>query len=194
MDTRQRMIESTVGLLRRQGYSGTGMSEIVQASQAPRGSIYHHFPQGKEQLAAEALRLTGAMVTEKIRGVGQAGEALPAALRAYVTQWAEEIRSSGYERGCSVGNTAMDVAATVPALRRVCEEVFGDWEDAITESLVRYGTPPRRARGLAEFILSSLEGALILCRARRSTGPLERVTEEIAARLPPSRERPRSAP
>ncbi|MGH7331258.1 MAG: TetR/AcrR family transcriptional regulator [Candidatus Rokuibacteriota bacterium] len=183
MNSRERMVETTLRLLRTQGLRATGMNQIVQESQAPRGSIYHHFPGGKEQLAAEALRAAGAAVAAKIRAVLDAHKDVTVALRKYIEAYAEEIRESDYQRGCPVGNAATDATATSANLREVCAGIFEEWEQLIARSLERDGFRPKEARGLAEFILSSLEGALILVRVRRSTDPLKRVAEQITASL-----------
>lgn len=183
MTTRERMVETTLRLLRTQGLRATGMSQIVEESQAPRGSIYHHFPGGKEELAAEALRTAGATVAAKIRAVLDAHRDVRGALRKFMAAYAEELRKSDYQQGCPIANAATDATATSASLREVCAGVFAEWERLIAERLERDGFRGKEARARAEFIVASIEGALILCRARRSTEPLERVTEQIVAGL-----------
>ena len=89
------------------------------------------------------------------------------------------LRRSAYEFGCPVANVALDVSAESPRIRAVCAEIFADWQSRIREALERDGHPRKEADALAEFILSSLEGALMLCRAQKSTGPLLRVAGAI---------------
>jgi AcrR family transcriptional regulator len=183
MDSRQRMIETTLRLLRSQGLRATGMNEIVRESRAPRGSIYHHFPGGKEQLVVEVLRTAGEAVATKIREVLDAHDDVAKALRAYVESYAEGIRQSDYQRGCPVANVAMDAAATSPAIRQVCEGIFNGWAALIARRLERDGFTAKEAGALADLVISSLEGALILCRARRSIEPLEGIAELIEKML-----------
>ena len=179
--SRQRAVDATLLLLRTQGLTATGLSRIVKDSKAPRGSIYHHFPGGKEELVVEALRTAGAAVAAKI-GAALAGHPYAAvALRHYAQDYAEDIRQSGYERGCPVGNAAMDAAATSSTIRTVCDEIFAGWEARIAERLRHEGVARHEADALAELVLSALEGAVILCRARRSTTPLERVADRMGA-------------
>jgi TetR/AcrR family transcriptional repressor of lmrAB and yxaGH operons len=175
------MIDTTLRLLRRQGFKATGMAQIIEESGAPRGSIYHHFPGGKEELALAALRAAGEVVAGKIEAALDGHNGVIPAMRAYIEAYADEIRQSDYERGCPVGNVAMDAAATSPTIRKACEEIFNSWEALIAGGLVHDGFAKGEAGALAEFILSSLEGALILCRARRSTEPLDRVAKRIEA-------------
>lgn len=181
--SRQRMIETTLRLLRRQGFSATGMNQIVEESGAPRGSIYHHFPGGKEQLAVEALRTAGRLVVARLRERLDSEQDLGDAIRSFADTFASEFAESGYQRGCPVGNAAMDACATSGTIREVCEEIFTEWQSLLAVRIARAGYSKEEATSLAEFIVSSLEGALILCRARQSAEPLQRVAERVAALL-----------
>ncbi|MBM3490214.1 MAG: TetR/AcrR family transcriptional regulator [Alphaproteobacteria bacterium] len=179
MDSRQRLIETTLRLLRSQGLRATGINEIIRQSGAPRGSIYHHFPGGKEQLVIEALRAAGALIGAKI-GAAMAGQAsAAAALRAFARVHAEEMMQSDYLLGCPVGNAAADASASSPAVRQACAEIFSAWEQLIAEGFQRAGLDRLPAAALAEFVVASVEGALILCRVRRSMQPLERVGQQL---------------
>jgi TetR/AcrR family transcriptional repressor of lmrAB and yxaGH operons len=188
--SRQRVVDATLLLLRRQGLAATGMNEIVRDSRAPRGSIYHHFPGGKDELVVEALRAGGAAVATLIRDTLAAHADATVALRAFIAIYVQNIRDSDYQQGCPVGNAAMDVAASSAAIRRVCEEIFAGWVALMAEGLRRDGIRPSEAEALAEFMLSSLEGALILCRAQRSTQPLERVADRMEAIIRTAARRP----
>lgn len=174
------MIETTARLLWSQGLRATGMSQIVAESQAPRGSIYFHFPGGKEQLAAEALRSAGAVMTANIR------EALThrnarTAIKKFVESYAREMRESDFRHGCPIATVALEASTTSEPIRAVCAEVFGEWEALLAQRLEQDGFGKKPARKLAAVILSALEGAMILSRSRRSTEPLEHVAEHLAA-------------
>lgn len=186
MDSRQRMIEATLRLLRRQGLRATGMNQIVSVSSAPRGSIYHHFPGGKEQLVVEVLWTAGQTVANRIRDALETHGTVAEALQAYLLAYAEEIRLADFERGCPVGNVAMDAAATSPTLRQVCDEIFRGWAELIARRLEREGHKPVDAAALAQFVISAIEGALILCRASRSTQPLEGIAARLERMLAPA--------
>jgi AcrR family transcriptional regulator len=190
MTSRDRMIGATLRLLRSQGFRGTGMNQIVQESGAPKGSVYHHFPNGKEQLVIETLQVAGANVEKKITEALDSHKDVAKALRHYLEAYAREIGESDFQRGCPVGNVAMDVASSEPKIRSVCDEIFGTWTALIAKKLQVSGLPKTEASSLAEFVLSALEGALILCRAQRSTEPLNRVADRIEvmlARIPRKR-------
>jgi TetR/AcrR family transcriptional repressor of lmrAB and yxaGH operons len=189
MGSRQKVIATTVQLLRRQGLSATGINRIIRESKSPRGSIYFHFPGGKEELTIEALRSAQRTVVERMQAAVGTGRSTASALRRVVRDYVEDLRKSNYEFGCPIANVALDVSAESPRIREVCAEIFGDWQSRIREALEKDGYLRGEADALAQLILSSLEGALILCRAQRSARPLIRVAEEIQKVLAAARAR-----
>ncbi len=176
------MIETTAQLLWSQGLRATGMNQIVRESGAPRGSIYFHFPEGKDQLAAEALVAAGAVMTANIREA-LAHRTATVAIRRFVASYAREMRESDFHHGCPIATVALEASTTSPRIREVCAQVFAEWEGLLAERLERDGLRKKEARALAVVVLSTIEGAMILCRARRTTEPLERVAEHLAASL-----------
>jgi TetR/AcrR family transcriptional repressor of lmrAB and yxaGH operons len=176
------MIDTAARLLWSQGLRATGMDQIVRESKAPRGSIYFHFPDGKEQLAAEALRAAGAAMTAKITGALSHREAVTA-VKKFVAVYANEMKASNFHHGCPIATVALEAATTSPAIRDVCAAVFGQWEDLLARRLERDGLGRKEARKFAVVILSLLEGAMILCRTRRTTAPLRDVAEHLASSL-----------
>jgi TetR/AcrR family transcriptional regulator, lmrAB and yxaGH operons repressor len=179
MSSRDKMVDATLSLLRSQGLRATGINQIVKESGAPRGSLYHHFPDGKNQLVIEALRGAGAVVARKIADALDANATTVLALQKYMESYAREIRESDYQRGCPVGNVALDAAASDPAIRAVCNDIFAAWASLISNKLKRDGFSKAGADSTAEFVVASIEGALILCRAQRSTTPLSRVAKRM---------------
>jgi TetR/AcrR family transcriptional repressor of lmrAB and yxaGH operons len=180
--SRQRIVETTARLLWSQGLRATGVNQIAAESKAPRGSIYFHFPGGKEQLAAEALRAAGASMTANIEEA-LTHRSATTAIRRFVDSYAREMRDSDFHHGCPVATVALEASTTSPLLREVCARIFGEWEDLLERRLVRDGLKPREARRFAGVILSALEGAMIVSRARRDTEPLEWVAQHLTAAL-----------
>jgi TetR/AcrR family transcriptional repressor of lmrAB and yxaGH operons len=176
------MIETTARLLWSQGLRATGMDQIVRESRAPRGSIYFHFPDGKEQLAAEALRAAGAVMTANIRAALDHRDVVTA-VKKFVAVYAKEMKHSDFHHGCPIATVALEAASTSQRLRDVCADVFGEWEDLLARRLARDGFAKAEARRFAVVILSLLEGAMILSRTRRTTTPLRQVADHIAASL-----------
>jgi len=188
--TRQRIVDASAALMRRQGYEATGMKEIVTAASAPFGSVYHFFPGGKEQLGAETIRWSGGEYGKLLAAALETGTDLTAGVRAFFTGAAEHLAATGYADACPIATIALEVSSHSEVLRQACDEVFGVWIEEGTRRLTGQGIPAGTARRLAVALLSLLEGAFVLCRAARSTEALEIASDTavalIAAATPPA--------
>jgi AcrR family transcriptional regulator len=171
--TKDRIIDSSAELFRRQGYTGTGVKQIVAAANAPFGSLYHFFPGGKEQLGAEVIRSSGALYIQLFATIAMQAPDLIAAVGDFFSGAAETLRETDYADACPIATVALEVASTSEPLREATAEVFDSWIAGATEYFVASGIPRERSRALAFTMLSLLEGAFIFCRALRTTEPLE---------------------
>ena len=179
-DTRTHMIETTAGLVHRQGFHGTSLNEILEQSGAPRGSLYYHFPGGKEELVLEATRQGVAIVTQLLKEVLNNSPDPADGVHAFVEAAAHELRDSGYVFGCPVAPIVLDSPES-SALTKVCQEALEEWQQVFVEGFGSAGIERGRAESLATMIVCGLEGGLILARARRDTAPLDAVAEELAS-------------
>jgi TetR/AcrR family transcriptional regulator, lmrAB and yxaGH operons repressor len=175
---RERMIQSALILMGERGIEATSFSQVIEHSGAPRGSIYHHFPGGKSQLVEEATRYAGDTVAKLLGQAVEEAEDPVAAIDTIVNFWRTVMYNSDFAAGCPV------IAATLegdhsPAARAAAKDVFQRWEELYAEMLERAGIPEERARSLGSIAISAVEGAVILSRAERSNGPLERVADEL---------------
>jgi len=170
-DTRDRILDATNRLLRRQGYTATGIKQIVAEGDAPLGSVYHYFPGGKEQIAVEALARVGERIRMAIASLANAAD-VPATVNAFFVYNAELLRDSDYERGCPVATVALETSNDIERIRQVCEDVFNGWQAALAHVFTEAGIPEADASGLATFVLSSYEGALTMSRALRDIQPM----------------------
>jgi TetR/AcrR family transcriptional repressor of lmrAB and yxaGH operons len=173
------MIAATADLLERNGFRATGLNKILAESGAPRGSLYFHFPGGKQELAAVALRDAGAAVERLFRGHAEAAQTTAEGLAIALRALEQRMLDAEFEKGCPVVMVALEAAATSDPLHRACSEIYRTWADAIADSLVADGLPRARAETLADLVLAAMEGALVLCRAHRSVEPLRRVAAEL---------------
>ena len=180
-DSRNKMIQSAALLFRENGYSGTGFRDVIEHSGAPRGSIYHHFPGGKEQLAAETVAWAAGVIERRIARAAHSGDPI-AALSIFVDSWREVLEDSNFRAGCPVvavaaeadaGSTATDAAAAA----------FTRWQDLIARTLLDSGVSRTDARRLATTVVAAIEGAILLCRARRDIRPLRDVHRALEATL-----------
>jgi len=171
--TRDRIVERSAELFRRQGFTGTGVKQIVAEASAPFGSLYHFFPGGKAQLGEEVIRHSGAIYGQLIDAFFLPGRDPESAARAFFAAAGETLRETHYADACPIATVALEVSSTNEPLRKACAEVFAGWIDAAGDRLAACGLPRPVARELAISMLASLEGAFVLARALRSTEPLE---------------------
>ncbi|MFI5782113.1 TetR/AcrR family transcriptional regulator [Nocardia sp. NPDC051570] len=180
--TRDRLVTAVGELMRGHGYSAVTVKQITTASRAPMGSLYHHFPGGKPEIAAAALRTSGAAYIQLLPLLMDPHEDLREAVLGAFTAAAETIEQSGWINMCPVGTVAGEIADSEPALREVAAEVIGSWIDQGTTYFVDRGLTEPESRELILAILAALEGAFILSRTLRSTEPLLAAGRAMAAR------------
>jgi AcrR family transcriptional regulator len=171
--TKDRIVNASAELFRRQGYTGTGLKQVVAEADAPFGSLYHFFPGGKEQLAEEVIRIAGQFYLQLFEAISDEAPNVVAATSDFFRGAAETLRVTDYADACPIATVALEVASTNDTLRQATADVFESWIAAATERAVEAGIPRRKARELAVAFLASLEGAFVLSRAMRSTEPLE---------------------
>jgi AcrR family transcriptional regulator len=179
--TRERIVETSAELMRRQGYAATGIKQIATDAQAPFGSLYHHFPGGKEELGAAAIRTSGALYEQLIPAVFDPAPDLPTAVRAFFDGAAEHLRETGFADACPIATIALEVSSSSEVMRVACADVFERWLAAGTERFVAGGLSKERGRELAVTMFAALEGAFVLARAARSTEALAVAGEATAA-------------
>jgi AcrR family transcriptional regulator len=170
--TRERIVEASADLFRRQGYVGTGVKQIVADASAPFGSLYHFFPGGKEQLGAEVIRWSGARYGELIAAVFDPAPDPVTAVRTFFTLAAAHLVESGYADACPIATVALEVASTNETMRVATAEVFTSWIELASARFVEVGVGEARARELAIGLLAGLEGAFVLGRALQSPDPV----------------------
>ena len=180
-DTRTRILETTALLLRQRGYHGTSLNDILSASGAPRGSLYFHFPGGKDQLVIEVTRDSVAGVTQRL-GEALAAEADPAVAVHHIYQSvAHMLEENQFTLGCPIAPVVLDSPTDVPELAELCRSAFVQWIGLLQQAFTRAGVPERRAHALALLVESSLEGLMVIARATRDRAPLQAVADEVAA-------------
>jgi len=179
--SREAFIQTTSQLLRRQGYAATGVNEIVVQSGAPRGSLYFHFPGGKEELAVAAISRAGEELTGAIEAILASGETLGSSLGRLIDVLAAGLAASGYADGCPIATVTLEAASSSAAVRAAAADAFDAWLAALAARLVRAGLDEQAATRRATLVLAAIEGALILARARRTLEPLHAVREELLA-------------
>ncbi len=176
-DARQEMIKSAAQLIREYGVQGTSFSDVLSHSGAPRGSIYHHFPDGKTQLAAEATQWAGEYIVAGTAAALADGDPV-SAIATFGRWWTTTLESSDYQAGCVIAAAALE-GEREPTVHAAAAAAFATWEDVFRDALQEHGVSAVRARSLATLVIAAIEGAVILARATQTTTPLSRVTHEL---------------
>jgi TetR/AcrR family transcriptional repressor of lmrAB and yxaGH operons len=176
------MLRTTAQLLRRQGYAATSWRQVVSEAGTPWGSQAHHFPGGKEQLAAEAVVMAGERYRRLL--VDAFAAVTPAeAVGRWSHAASSELEASGWADGCPVATVTLETAHDSDRLAEACGAVLGSWRAELATAIERHGAPADVAAAQATLVLASIEGALILARAHRSPDPLHTVAAELAIHL-----------
>lgn len=170
-------------MFRRQGYSGTGIKQIVSVAGAPLGSLYHHFPGGKDQLTAEVIEAAGpyfvdlasadvAEITDPIEWI-----------ETFFSSAGRHLADSDWADACPIATITLEVASLSEPLRLATAEVFELWTVGLSFVFEGLGVPSDRTRGLALAVLAGLEGGFVLARSMRSVEPLEEAGHHAAAAM-----------
>jgi TetR/AcrR family transcriptional regulator, lmrAB and yxaGH operons repressor len=178
-DSKGKTLAAAVDLFRRQGYHGTALHDILAAGGAPRGSLYFHFPGGKEEIGEAALRLAGEAVRQAIAQAVEKSDNAESFLVRIVRTMASNLERSGYTEGCPIATTALETAAQSKTLGAATRDAFQKWELEIKRGLFRFGMTLGDADLVATLVLSQLEGALLLARTYRSLEPVHRAEQAV---------------
>jgi AcrR family transcriptional regulator len=179
--TRDRILDATAELFRARGYAGTGLKAISTASAAPFGSLYHHFPGGKDDLAAASLRRAADGYAALVGGVlAEVPDDPPAAIRHAFGQAADTLVATDFVDACPIATVALEVASTNEPLRQVTAEIFGGWLEGIDLLFLGTGLDAATARRLSTLLLAALEGGFLLCRASKDPQPMRLLGESVA--------------
>jgi TetR/AcrR family transcriptional regulator, lmrAB and yxaGH operons repressor len=172
-DTRTRMIEATIGALQRHGVAGMSFTEILAASGAARGAIYHHFPGGKTQLVAEAATRNGQDIRAQLAALP--ADTPQAVAHAFLTLVRPVMEASASGGGCAVAALTIraEAGAATEELRQVADATLSSWTDQLTERLTTAGRRPDQASDLAVTLITLLEGAHVMCRAAGTVKPFD---------------------
>jgi TetR/AcrR family transcriptional repressor of lmrAB and yxaGH operons len=178
-DSKGKTLAAAARLFRQQGYHGTALHDVLAAGGSPRGSLYFHFPGGKEEIGEVALTLAGEAVRQAIAHAAETSESALAFLTRVARGMASDLEKSGYQDGCPIATTALETAAQSDVLGAATRGAFQKWENEIRRGLERFGMTSDEAESTATTVLSLLEGALLLARTYRSLEPMHRAEQAL---------------
>jgi TetR/AcrR family transcriptional repressor of lmrAB and yxaGH operons len=188
-DSRTRLVQTMARLLRDQGYTATGLSQVLAESGVSNGSLYHHFPGGMEELAEAALEVSGKTVGDALTQALDGAPNTGAGLSRFLDMAASLFTEDGCG-GCPVAPTALESPLISPRLRAAAARCFSNWEALIAERLRVDGWPKDAVPGAASAGLALIEGALLVARV---SGQLDHLANGKRAALallaePPSQQ------
>ncbi len=171
------MLISAAEVMRERGAAGVTIDEVLTRSGAPRGSVYYHFPNGRNQILAEALHFAGEAITADIDDA--AGRGAKVLLRQFVDFWERVLADSDFHAGCPVVAAAIGSAEDEVPLAAEAARIFAHWRRALASAFVADGFAETDAESLSVMSIAALEGAVVLCRSSRSNDPLHKVYEQL---------------
>ena len=178
-DSKGKTLAAAVKLFRQRGYHGTALHDILAAGGSPRGSLYFHFPGGKEEIGAAALTIAGEAVRQSIAQAAEKSDNAESFLVRIVRAMASDLERSDYREGCPIATTALETSAQSDVLGAATRTAFQKWELEIKRGLFRFGLTSGDADLVATMVLSQLEGALLLARTYRSLAPIQRAEQAV---------------
>lgn len=181
--SRDRFVTTAARLFMRQGYHATGLAQIVSESGAPKGSLYFHFPGGKEQLAAAAVERAGSVFGHQLDQILAAKPDPASALARLCDLLGQWMAQSGFSEGCPITNACLELAPGNAPVAEACHAIFSGWKTAWEGHLIADGWPMQSAPAMATTIVAALEGAFILARASQSVLPFASVHASLTMML-----------
>jgi TetR/AcrR family transcriptional repressor of lmrAB and yxaGH operons len=169
---KENLVRAAMRLFRRQGYASTGLAQILDESGAPKGSLYHYFPNGKDALGEAAVGMAAGLVHEMLVGLAERHRDPHAFLRAYAKTMAGWMEESGFRSGCPIATTLLETAPASPRITAAGVRAVDGWIEVIAGVFERAGAERREARSRAQLVVAAMEGALILARIRQSPQPI----------------------
>lgn len=179
---RDKIVRAAAELFRRRGYAATGINEIAELSGAPKGSLYHYFPDGKEEIAAAAVRYAGERVAATIADLVRSNEAPGDALRAYGHMLGGWMAQSRFVDGCPISTTMLEIGPEETAVVAAGRAAFASWVQGFADALSKAGVAEAEAEAAARSAIMLIEGALIFARVERNAAAIT-AAADAAARL-----------
>ncbi|MCY8580207.1 TetR/AcrR family transcriptional regulator [Bacillus haynesii] len=181
MSSRDKILRAASRLFRKQGYHATGLSQITAESGAPRGSLYYYFPGGKEELAQEAIQLTGERIKAYILSVIRREADPVKAFQSYIQMMDDGIEEYIMEENDDIPivSVAAETWSFSERLRQTCEQVYQDWQLVYQDKLLQSGYAPETAETLSVAIQAMIVGAFVLSVTKKSGRPLSAAAEQI---------------
>src|SRR5262249_28418678 len=169
---KENLVRTAMRLFRQQGYASTGLQQVLSESGAPKGSLYHYFPDGKEALGQAAVELAGELIGQMLSDLAERHRQPKAFIKAYCEVMAGWMEESEFRSGCPIATTMLETVPRSPALTKAGARVLDRWIGIVASVFAGAGASQREAKVKAQLLIATMEGALLLARIRQSTRPI----------------------
>lgn len=181
--TKSKVVSIAMDLFQRRGFAAVGLNELCAEGNVPKGSIYYHFPNGKNDIAIAVVAKAQAEIGDAIQLAGKAAGSVDEFISLIVDGFAQNLTRSDFEKGCPVSTLALELSAQEADIASAISDCYDHWQQIVAVRLADFGLEEKSAKDLAQFSFCALEGALILARTQRSLTPLQRTHHHLSIYL-----------
>ncbi|MEI4770274.1 TetR/AcrR family transcriptional regulator [Psychrobacillus sp. FJAT-51614] len=183
MDTKSLIIDIATSLFQQNGYKGTGLSEILKACNISKGSLYHHFPNGKEELLITCLQSLNAAITTDIKEIFERHSTTQEATNAMIEKLIVNFEKEGTLAGYTFSSIVSEMASLSDPVRNACAQLYNNIQDIYFNKLVVDGFSEDNAFSIALMLTASIEGGMLLCLTQKSAEPLKGISKLLPKML-----------
>ena len=179
MNTKALIIDIATSLFQQKGYKGVGLNEIIKASKISKGALYHHFPNGKEELLIACLQSLDEAITKDIEGIFERYPTTQEATKAMISKLVASFETEGTLTGYTFGSIVSEMASLSEPVRIACAQLYQKMQDIYMNKLVADGLPEDTAYSVALMMTASIEGGMMLCLTRKTSEPLKIISRAL---------------
>lgn len=180
MDTKSMIIDIATTLFQQKGYKGVGLTEILKACNISKGSLYHHFPNGKEELLIACLQSLNDAITREIVEIFKKYTTTSEATKVTIDKLILDFETKGEIAGYTFSSIVSEMASLSDPVREACANLYHRIQDIYFNKLLSDGFEKEKANSIALMMTASIEGGMMLCRTEKATTPLKVISQVIA--------------
>ncbi|MBS6041547.1 TetR/AcrR family transcriptional regulator [Clostridium baratii] len=181
IDTREKILMTASQMFFSNGYHATGLNAILKKSESPKGSLYYYFPNGKEELALEAIKVVKESIKEEIKEKLYSCNNPIEGIQKVILNVADIVGRDEIEKGTTVSLLALEASQTNEILRKACVETFRTWENLYEDRLLELNIEKEDAIEVSRMIQIMIEGAIIMSLTKKDNSSLILVKDNITS-------------
>ncbi|MCQ6277361.1 TetR/AcrR family transcriptional regulator [Bacillus sp. V3B] len=177
MDTKSLIVDIATNLFQQKGYKGVGLNEILKECKITKGSLYHHFPNGKEELLITCLRFMNEAITTDIKDILNRYPNTLEATQAMIEKLVADFDREGTIAGHTFSSMVSEMASVSEPVRNACSDLYTKIQGILSSKLVEDGFSKETAHSIALMMTASIEGGMMLCLTQKSSEPLKIISQ-----------------